>query len=54
MKIYPWGELPACHFRRIRKLEAYATVRGQPPLALDSRCIIPFLLPRRVEALDRS
>jgi hypothetical protein len=34
MRIYPWGELPACLLRKIRKLEAYATVRSQLPLAL--------------------
>ena len=26
MRICPWGKLPACLFRQIRKLEAYATV----------------------------
>ena len=34
MRIYPWGKLPACLFRRIRRLEAHATVRNQSPLAL--------------------
>ena len=29
--IYPWGELPACLWREIRKLEAYATVWNQLP-----------------------
>ena len=33
MRIYPWGKLPACLVRQIRKLEAYATVQNQPPLA---------------------
>ena len=36
MRTYPWGKLPACHLRQIRKLEAYATVRNQLPLALAS------------------
>jgi hypothetical protein len=35
MRIYQWGELPACHSRQIRKLEAYATVCNKMPLALD-------------------
>ena len=34
MRIYPWGKLPACLFRQIRKLEAHATVRNQLPLVL--------------------
>ncbi len=34
MRIYPWGKLPACRLRLLRKLEAYATVRNQLPLAL--------------------
>ena len=34
MRVHQWGELPACRSWRIRKLEAYATVRNQPPLAL--------------------
>ena len=29
-----FGELPACLFQGSRKLEAYAMVRNQPPLAL--------------------
>ena len=29
VRIYPWGKLPACLSRRIRKLEAYATVHSQ-------------------------
>ena len=37
MRIYPWGKLPACLFRRIRKLEAYATVRNQSPLVRQLR-----------------
>jgi hypothetical protein len=34
MKIYPWGKLPACRFLNSRRLEAYATVRNELPLAL--------------------
>jgi hypothetical protein len=33
MKIYPWGKLPACRFLNFRRLEAYATVRNELPLA---------------------
>ena len=33
MRSYPWGKLPACLFGQIHKLEAYATVRNQTPLA---------------------
>ncbi len=33
-KICPWGKLAACLLLHIRKLEAYATVRYQLPLAL--------------------
>jgi hypothetical protein len=34
MKIYPWGKLPACRFLNSRRLEAYAMVRNELPLAL--------------------
>jgi hypothetical protein len=35
MKIFPWGKLPACRFLNSRRLEAYATVRNELPLALE-------------------
>jgi hypothetical protein len=34
MRICQWGELPACHSRQIRKLEAYATVPSHLRLAV--------------------
>jgi len=34
MRIFPWGKLPACLLRQIRKLEAYATVQSQLSLTL--------------------
>ena len=53
MRIYPWGKhrsrnkwrkLPACDAMISRKLEAYATVPGPPPLAFGSREFCPTSL----------